>query len=805
MPDLLERLTAALADRYTVKREIGRGGMATVFLAVDLKHNRKVALKVLHPELAASVGAERFLQEIRTVARLNHPHILAVHDSGEADGLLFYVMPYVEGESLRQRLDQKRQLSIEETVRVGVEVADALDYAHRQGVIHRDIKPGNILLSEGHAVLADFGIARAVSVAKEERVTRTGLGVGTPLYSSPEQASADETLDGRTDIYSLGVVLYEMLAGEVPLGGATPQSIQAKRLSQTPTPLTVLRDTVPPLLDNVIARALAKVPADRFENAKDLGNALMVATMEATPVASLDLSATPDLVVAGSQAIGRKRRTELGVALLVLLLLVVWFSVWWIGPGVGPLGPDDAASSLSARRLTHSGDVAAVAISQSGEYIAVATPESGGAMRISVRSTDTGEPPRTVAVMDQLDALSWLPADSAVLMRGSYMSSIGTYVAPRSGGSVGALYDLDYPRITVSPDGKECLLITLNYKWVVFERFCGVRDGRPYSEGSEVVPVSGEYDYLINAVYSPYGDYFLASTLNASGGYSIRSVSRDGDEQSVAVERGAGSQIDPMYWRGKGRVLYYVHQFPAGSELLRLETTATGVPRGEAESLLQLGDSLSIGGISADSRKLVVVKTAAERRIVRFHLDQRRVVREDTIAGTDHATALKVSPDGQWLAFLALGVSGSDLFKVPIEGGVPERLTSAGNLLDFAWSNDGTMLAFTAPWQDAVKVWITGADGGRSVVLKDSKASSDGDVEWHPGSLMYQMPGNYNYWIVDSLRVRKPNGYEMLTAAHLESLSVIHGKKNKRGTMEFLDRRLVPRASQTDGKNRCPS
>jgi len=216
MPDLLERLKSALADRYAVESEIGRGGMATVFLAEDLKHHRKVAIKVLNPELSASVGAERFLQEIRTVARLNHPHILAVHDSGEADGLLYYVMPYVEGESLRQLLDRKRQLSIEETVRVGAEVADALDYAHRQGVVHRDIKPGNILLAEGHATIADFGIARAIDVARAQRVTSTGLGVGTPLYSSPEQATADETLDGRTDIYSLGVVLYEMLAGAVP-------------------------------------------------------------------------------------------------------------------------------------------------------------------------------------------------------------------------------------------------------------------------------------------------------------------------------------------------------------------------------------------------------------------------------------------------------------------------------------------------------------------------------------------------------------------------------------------------------------
>jgi len=320
--DLLERLKSALGEHYAIDREIGRGGMATVYLAEDIKHDRQVAIKVLLPELSASVGAERFLQEIRTVARLNHPHILPVHDSGDADGLLYYAMPYVEGESLRQLLDRNRQLSIEETVRIGVEVADALDYAHRQGVIHRDIKPGNILLSEGHAVLADFGIARAVSAAREDRVTRTGLGVGTPLYSSPEQATADETLDGRTDIYSLGVVVYEMLAGEVPLGGATPQSIQAKRLSQTPTPLPVLRDTVPPLLDSVIARALARVPADRFETAKDFGDALMATPNDATPVASLDLSSTPGLMAQARVRPRRRRWAVLAAGLMAASLIV---------------------------------------------------------------------------------------------------------------------------------------------------------------------------------------------------------------------------------------------------------------------------------------------------------------------------------------------------------------------------------------------------------------------------------------------------------------------------------------------------
>ena len=311
MPDLLERLKSALADRYGIEKEIGRGGMAVVFLAEDLKHHRQVALKVLHPELTATLGAERFLQEIEIAAGLQHPHILPLYDSGEADGLLYYVMPYAEGESLRHRLDREAQLAVDESVRIAVEVADGLNYAHRKGVVHRDIKPGNILLAEGHATVADFGIARAVEAARQQKITRTGLGVGTPLYASPEQATAQETLDGRTDIYSLGCVLYEMLAGEPPLTGATPQMIQARRLSETPTALHALRDTVPPALDSVIARALARIPADRYATASQFGQALQAVLFASTPGSIGDSSTTPQSVTTPHSGRVTKERTSL--------------------------------------------------------------------------------------------------------------------------------------------------------------------------------------------------------------------------------------------------------------------------------------------------------------------------------------------------------------------------------------------------------------------------------------------------------------------------------------------------------------
>ncbi|HUQ18892.1 MAG TPA: protein kinase, partial [Gemmatimonadaceae bacterium] len=267
-------LTTAISDRYRIERELGRGGMATVYLAEDVRHNRKVAVKVLHPELAAVLGAERFLAEIRVTANLQHSHILPLFDSGQADGQLFYVMPYVEGESLRGLLDRERQLPIDDAVMLTREVADALDYAHRKGVIHRDIKPENILLHDGHALVADFGIALAVTNAGGGRLTQTGLSLGTPQYMSPEQATGERTLDGRTDVYSLGAVTYEMLTGEPPHTGHTVQAIIARVLTETPRSIRSVRPNVAEDVAFAIEHALEKIPADRWHSAREFADAI---------------------------------------------------------------------------------------------------------------------------------------------------------------------------------------------------------------------------------------------------------------------------------------------------------------------------------------------------------------------------------------------------------------------------------------------------------------------------------------------------------------------------------------------------
>ena len=274
MTALLARLQASLADRYAIDSAVGRGGMATVFLAVDLKHQRSVAIKVLHPELATSLGVERFLREITTAAGLNHPHILALYDSGQAEDLLYYVMPYIEGETLRGRLQREGQLSIADTIRITSEIAEALGYAHSRGVVHRDIKPENIMFSAGRALVADFGIARALTVATLEPLTAAGAIVGTPAYMSPEQATGSGQLDGRSDIYSLGCVVYEMLTGSVPFTGLTAQAVMARHSIDIAPPIRSVRPTVPDALERAVLTALAKVPADRFATAAQFAGAL---------------------------------------------------------------------------------------------------------------------------------------------------------------------------------------------------------------------------------------------------------------------------------------------------------------------------------------------------------------------------------------------------------------------------------------------------------------------------------------------------------------------------------------------------
>jgi tRNA A-37 threonylcarbamoyl transferase component Bud32 len=316
-------LAAALAGRYVVEREVGRGGMAVVYLARDTKHDRLVAVKVLNPELTAALGTERFLSEIKTTATLQHPNLLPLFDSGEAHGLLYYVMPYVEGESLRARLEREQQLPVDDAVRIATGIANALAYAHARGVIHRDLKPENVLLQHGQPVVLDFGIALAVRNAAEGRKTQTGISVGTPQYMSPEQAAGERTIDARADIYALGTLTYEMLAGEPPHTGRSTQAVIAKVMVGDVRPLTALRPSVPAHIASAVQRALARVPADRFSSAAEFADALVTEGYGAHPT-------THATTGRASLAPSRGIVIGLGVTCAAAVALGMW---GWLRPG----------------------------------------------------------------------------------------------------------------------------------------------------------------------------------------------------------------------------------------------------------------------------------------------------------------------------------------------------------------------------------------------------------------------------------------------------------------------------------------
>jgi eukaryotic-like serine/threonine-protein kinase len=388
MPELLSRLQGALADRYRIEREIGAGGMATVYLAQDLRHDRKVALKLMRPELSAVIGAERFLAEIKLTANLQHSHILPLFDSGEADGCLFYVMPFIEGESLRARLTREKQLPVADALRIATEVASALDYAHRHGVIHRDIKPENILLHDGQALVADFGIALAASKASGSRMTETGMSLGTPNYMSPEQAMGEREITARSDVYAIGAMLYEMLTGDPPFTGSTAQAIVARVLTEAPRPIHPQRHTIPPHVEAAVLTALEKLPADRFGTAAEFAEALAGRSYAPTAPAT---AAAP----AGAAAKAGRRRDPVTLALLGVALAAIAAALWgWLRPGPTPtvnrfslfLPPEEALLPV-----TQSGN--RVAISPDGKRLVYVGPaERGGRLWLRVHDQLSSTP-----------------------------------------------------------------------------------------------------------------------------------------------------------------------------------------------------------------------------------------------------------------------------------------------------------------------------------------------------------------------------------------------------------------------------
>ncbi len=464
MPDPLSAIAESLSDRYRIERELGQGGMATVYLAEDLRHDRKVAIKVLKPELAAVIGGERFLAEIKTTANLQHPHILPLFDSGQADSFLYFVMPYVEGESLREKLDREGELPVEEAVRVATGVAGALDYAHRQGVIHRDIKPANILLHDGEPLVSDFGIALAVSAAGGGRLTETGLSLGTPYYMSPEQATAERDPDARSDVYALGCVLYEMLIGDPPFTGSSAQAVLGKILTTEPVRPTEHRHTVPVEVEAVVLKALEKRPADRFSSAQALADAL--AGRAAVSTASIGTGAgtlgrwrpwlVPTIALLGGVSLGwvgwatlrgpsseprHPVRWDVVLPASAPLALAgpapvgTWQTALAVSPGgrLAYVSPSASTTRLSVREID---GVVRTLESTEGAYLPAFSPDGnwvafaseGRLMKVPVSG---GSPVTLIDKLEALEGLLWTP-DGRLLIT----HALGVGWVPESGGAV---------------------------------------------------------------------------------------------------------------------------------------------------------------------------------------------------------------------------------------------------------------------------------------------------------------------------------------------------------------------------------
>ncbi|MBL8996653.1 MAG: serine/threonine-protein kinase [Gemmatimonadetes bacterium] len=481
-----DRLATALADRYRIERELGQGGMATVYLAEDLKHKRRVALKVLKPELAAVLGAERFVQEITTTASLQHPHILPLFDSGTADGFLFYVMPFIEGETLRGKLDRETQLGVDEAVRITSDVASALHYAHTHGVIHRDIKPENILLHDGRPMVADFGIALAVSAAAGGRMTETGLSLGTPHYMSPEQATAEKEITGRSDVYSLGSVLYEMLTGDPPHTGSSAQQIIMKIITEPADPVTRVRKSVPPNVAAAVGKALEKLPADRFESAKAFAEAL--ANPAFTAMTRAGAGGAGATGARGALA-GRRALVAVGSIALLALAAAAW---GWLRPA--PTQPTLVADlALGPAELAPGSDIA---ISPDGSMLAYAGRSQGGQLGIWLRRLDGAPEFRLLAGTENGGSPDFSPDGRSIVFRRqtdgllvrvssdgggattivgassglwphwgadgliAYWAGIGNFVVPVSGGEPRLLRGLAGRRNFLLPDGSGVLGVT---------------------------------------------------------------------------------------------------------------------------------------------------------------------------------------------------------------------------------------------------------------------------------------------------------------------------------------------------------
>jgi len=778
--DAVSRLKVALADRYTIEREIGRGGMATVYLAHDPKHDRLVALKVLRPELAAVLGGERFLREISLTAQLQHPHILTLIDSGEADGFLYYVMPYVEGESLRQRLEREGQLPLDEALRITRAVASALDFAHGHGVIHRDIKPENIMLHEGEPMVADFGIALAVSTAGRERLTETGLSLGTPAYMSPEQASADPRLDGRSDQYSLACVLYEMLAGEPPYTGPTAQAIIAKCLTEPIPHLGTVR-RVPPAAETAVTKALAKAPADRFATAGAFAAALTAASTRAT----------------------RPRWRSAGGALAAVVIIIIGAAAWFYAsrnsrlvrnyPNVMPFtsspgqkfdpvfspdgneiayvwkGETDDTVDLYVKLIGAVGPLRLTS-GPAKEYCPSWSPD--GRYIAFVRD----EAPDSKAAFQLTPALGGaeLVRDEASVGKAAY------YLIPALGGAerkIGEAYGQAYVFgrcIDWSRDGKYL---------IVADRMA------PQDSRSSILLLSVE-DGQRNALV-PQPDLYVADpTLSPDG-------------KAVAYAQGAGFIAGDIYvapasggrshrLTSDGRFLAGLAWTPDGREIVfssdrggLLRLWRIGVSGGTQELVNGVGEGARSPTISSKGDRLAYIHRRVDANIWRTPgpgWRGRRPAPMRVIASSRADYEAAFSPDGKRIAFASDRSGNVEIWICNSDGTNQTQLTSlkAADSGSPRWSPDGKTIAFDARLEGHGDIFVISVDGGAPRRLTSDPVENNVPAWSRDGKWIYfssNRTGNWQIWKVPSagggaVQVTKNGGFAAQDSPHAGFLYV---------------------------------
>jgi eukaryotic-like serine/threonine-protein kinase len=701
----LDRLTAALADRYRIERELGQGGMATVYLAHDLRHDRQVAIKVLHPDLAAALGAERFLTEIKTTARLQHPHILPLLDSGAADGLLFYVMPYVSGETLRSRLERERQLPIDDAVRIAREVADALGAAHAIGVIHRDIKPENILLQGGHALVADFGIALAVQSAGTARMTQTGLSLGTPQYMSPEQAMGEKAIDLRCDIYALGAVTYEMLVGEPPFTGATVQAIIAKSMTERPVPPSAVRDTVPQGMEQAILRALAKLPADRFGSVKEYSDALVgQGTGERIAAATGASRREAAAQMTGARALRNARRLNitLGSATVIAVAAAAWASSHSAIEPTGVVGRFELTTTSEGLQ-PYFGQTAGkvIALSRDGKRAVFAVAQQKS-YALAVRH------------LDQMTAQVLPGTEDAV---NPEFSPDGLWIAFEVPGGVLQKIAVDGTSLmTVSEVGVNgsAGLDWLSNREIVFAMPLGgmmiaPAGGGPPRAFGPVDTISGE-GYILGPRAVADGRivfYTTSRTTSFAASLALIRVS-DGERRVLPELRGARvlGLIDGLivYVRSDGSLMaapFDERSLTAGAPIQMASGVATQNWHSQA-------------AISADGT-LMFQDGGSSGQLVEVSFDGTERLLAAEQRGYLHP---RYSPHGRHLAYGVSGASGVDVYVLDTESRAVQRLTGGGGSERPEWSPDGKQVLFTSTLNSGRSMWSQPLDAsGPAVAL----------------------------------------------------------------------------------------